>query len=208
MARRAGGGRVVCESCLFIDVRDWNRRGYLRAGQSFTCSWDCAGKPIGSISVRTEADAAILTYRSRHPGEVASRPVQQRVPIVWTMCHLGGRRPWFRCTVYSRGRYCGRRAAILYAGGDLYACRHCYGLAYASQQESPRFRNISRSRKIRMRLGGGVDLGTPFPQKPRGMHWSTYQRLRARGEAADRIAFGQLRLPRGLRHQYRAGRSE
>ena len=208
MARHAGSGRVTCKSCLFIDVRDWNRRGYLRAGQSFTWSWECAGKPIGSISVRTEADAAILTYRSQHPREVASRPVQQRVPIVWTMCHLGGRRPWFRCTVYSAGRYCGRRAAILYAGGDLYACRHCYRLVHASRQESPRFRNISRSRKIRMRLGGSADLCEPFPAKPHGMHRSTYNRLRARGEATDRIAFGQLRFPRGLLRRYQAERSK
>jgi hypothetical protein len=208
MARRAGSGRVICENCLFIDVRDWYRRGYLRAGQSFSWSWDRAGKPIGSISVRTEADAAVLTYRAQRPGENEWRPVQQRVPIVWTMCHLGGRRPWFRCIVYSGGRCCGRRAAILYGAGDLYACRRCYGLAYASQQESPRFRNISRSRKIRMRLGGSADLCAPFPQKPRGMHRSTYHRPRARGEAADRVAFGQLRFPRGLLRRYQAGRSE
>ena len=208
MARRAGSSRLICENCLFIDVREWGRLGYLRAGQSFTWSWDRAGKSIGSISVRTEADAAILTYRSQRLGEVASKPVQQRVPIVWTMCNLGGRRPWFRCTVCSGGRFCGRRAAILYAGGDLYACRHCYRLTYASQQESPRFRNISRSRKIRMRLGGGADICAPFPQKPRGMHRATYHRLRALGEAADRLAFGQLRFPHGLLRRYQAERSK
>jgi hypothetical protein len=208
MARRAGSGRIACENCLFIDVRDWNRRGYLRAGQSFTWSWNRAGKPIGSISVRTEADAAILTYRSQRPGEIESRPVQQRVPIVWTMCNLGGCRPWFRCIVYSGSRCCGRRAAILYAAGDLYACRHCYGLAYLSQRESPRFRNISRSRKIRMRLGGVEDLCAPFPPKPHGMHRSTYYRLRARGEAADREVSGQLRFPRGPLRRYQAERSK
>jgi len=30
------------------------------------------------------------------------------------------------------GRYCGRRAAILYGAGELFACRRCYGLSYAS----------------------------------------------------------------------------
>jgi hypothetical protein len=62
--------------------------------------------------------------------------------------HFDGRRPWFRCAVYSNGQYCGRRAAVLYAAGDLFACRHCYGLAYMSQQESPRSRLISRSRMV------------------------------------------------------------
>jgi transposase len=74
----------------------------------------------------------------------------------------GGRRPWFRCAAYSKGQYCGRRVAVLYAAGDLFACRHCYGLGYASQQESPRSRLISRSRKIGMRLGGSPDLHSPF----------------------------------------------
>jgi hypothetical protein len=82
--------------------------------------------------------------------------------------------------------------------GDLYACRHCYRLAYASQQD------ISRSRKIRMSLGGSADLCQPLPAKPHGMHRSTYHRLRARGEAADRMAFGQLRFPRGLLRRYQA----
>ena len=61
--------------------------------------------------------------------------IQQRVPIRLTACHLGGVRPWFVCPVYCDGRYCGRRAAILYSAGELFACRRCYGLSYASQQE-------------------------------------------------------------------------
>jgi hypothetical protein len=60
MARAANGGRLTCESCEAIDVREWKRRGFLR----------------------------------------------QRVPILWTACYLGGRRPWFRCTAYSNGQYC------------------------------------------------------------------------------------------------------
>jgi hypothetical protein len=34
-----------------------------------------------------------------------------------------------------------------------------------------------------MRLGGGADF-EPFPSKPKGMHRRTFQRLRARAEAA------------------------
>jgi hypothetical protein len=75
--------------------------------------------------------------------------------------------------------------AILYAAGDLFACRHCYGLAYASQSESPRDRYSSRAQKIRMRLGGSPNLLEPFPEKPRGMHWRTYNSLRARSLTAE-----------------------
>jgi hypothetical protein len=37
---------------------------------------------------------------------------------------------------------------------------------------------------IRMRLGGSNDPLEPFPQKPRGMHWRTYRRLRDQAHAA------------------------
>src|ERR1700731_3248991 len=100
--------------------------------------------PCGSISVRTETDAVVLIFRSQHPGETGWKSTEQRLPILWTACHLGGRRPWFRCTVYSNGQY--RGVAVLSAGGDLFACRHCYGLCYASKQESPQSRFIRRSR--------------------------------------------------------------
>jgi hypothetical protein len=208
MARRAGSRRVTCESCLPIDIRDWRRRELLRVGLEFPVFWYLAGKLCGYMSVHIEHNAAVLFFHSQFSGDIERRQIEQRVPIVWTACFLGGQRPWFRCTAYSGTQCCGRRVAKLYGASDLFACRHCYGLAFASQQESLRFRNINRSRKIRMRLGGVADLGAPFPQKPRGMHWSTYRRIRARGEAADRIAFGQLRFPRGPLRRYQAARSE
>src|SRR5271167_1213463 len=114
-----------------------------------------------------------------------------------------------RCTLVAIGTspQCEDRAAILYGPGEFFTCRRCYGLAYASQQETPRQRNISRARKIRMRLGGGESLCDPFPAKPHRMHRRTYDRIRARGEAADRVAFGQLRLPSRLQRWPGAGRS-
>src|SRR6266699_2258162 len=136
MARLAYGGRPTCEGCKSIDVRDWHRRRRLSAGQSFAWWWTRGGEPSGNISVRTEADAVVLMFRSRNWGETEWKSVEQRVPITWTMCHLGGRRPWFLCSAYAGGRRCGRHVAKLYLGGNpVFACRHCYGLAYASQQE-------------------------------------------------------------------------
>lgn len=187
MGRWAGSGKSTCESCKSIDVRRWHRLGYLSGPHQFSWAWTCNGEPSGNISVHTETGQAVLSYRIRSHG-AEWKPVEQRVPIVWTLCRYGGRRPWFLCAVYANGRYCGRRVAKLYGAGDLFACRHCYRLAYASQQESPQSRGISQAQKIRMRLGGSGSLDEPFPPKPKGMHWKTYHSLEERSYAAEEYA--------------------
>jgi len=186
MARPAYSGRGTCDSCRSLDVGRLHREGRLTADQCFSVSWSYGGEPLGSVEVRTEPDAVVLTFRSRSLGSGEWRAVEQRIPIVWTSCNFGGQRPWFRCSAYSDGQYCGRRVAKLYFGSSaVFACRHCNGLAYASQHEGPRDRARSKAQKIRERLGGSANLMEPFPNKPKRMHWSTYERLRGRAEAAE-----------------------
>jgi hypothetical protein len=143
------------------------------------------------IDVRTESDAVVLIYRVRSEGN-DWQSVEQRVPIAWAACRFGGRRPWFVFPVSSGGRYCGRRVAVLYGAGELFACRHCYGLAYLSQQESPLDRSLSQAQKIRFRLGGSPSTFDAFPEKPRRMHRRTYDRLRAQGEKAEAVYWGLI----------------
>src|SRR5258708_5168423 len=132
MARPPGDGPLTCESCRAIDVREWARRGCLRPNQRFSWSWSHGGERCGSITVRIEPHPVpgevVLSFRSHGSAKGRLRSLEQRLRITWTKCHLGGWRPWFRCS-------CGRRAAKLYDGAaDFFACRHCCGLAYASQQ--------------------------------------------------------------------------
>jgi hypothetical protein len=172
---------------MSIDVRSWHREGRLRAGQCFlhTLTWNW--RPTEGIAVLAKTDAVYLMFRSRNWRAEHGRTITQRIPIVWTPCTLGGRRPWFRCEMYTNGRYCGRRVAILYSAGQEFACRHCYRLSYESQNETPYLRSIRRVRKIRMRLGAGFSFAEPFPDKPPGMHWRTYLRMRAAAGASIAI---------------------
>ena len=124
MGRPALGGRMIYDSCPSIDVREWQRKGLLRTGQEFSWSWRRGGDAAGSITVRVENAAVVLGYRSCRSGSNEWKSIQQRVPIRLTACHFGGVRPWFVCQAYCNGRYCGRRAAILYCAGELFACRH------------------------------------------------------------------------------------
>ncbi len=166
----------------------WHRDGLLCPYQPFTWTWSRGGEPTASIRVAPEPDAVLLEFEWRRRGAGQWMRAYQRVPVVWTGCHFGGARPWFLCTEEAgEGKCCGRRVAELYAGDDshLFACRSCRGLAYQSQSESPRYRAISKSQKIRKRLGGRPSLVDPFPEKPRGMHRRTYWRLFNKAEVAQ-----------------------
>jgi hypothetical protein len=176
--------RPTIEGCQSLDVRQLHRKDLLRPGLRFDWAWTRNNEPAGRISIETEHDALVLIYRFRRFGSTEWRDVRQRVLITWTECHLGGRRPWFRCTAYSNGRYCGRRVTTIHNAGDVFACRHCCGLAYASQQEPVRERGVLTARKIRMLLGGGENIMVAFPEKPKGMHWRRYNRLRRRHDQA------------------------
>ena len=90
--------------------------------------------------------------------------------------------------------------------------RQCCGLAYASQSESPWHRALSKSQKIRMRLGGGPSVLDLFPKKPPRMHWRTYGRLFNKAAAAQArwIAlerdYSRPRFPDALREESAVGR--
>jgi hypothetical protein len=103
------------------------------------------------------------------------------VALLWTDCNYGGQRPWFECPAVRNGVPCGRRVAKLYLSGRHFLCRHCQGLAYQSQRESGFLRAMAASDKINNRLGSQESfMYSPFPIKPKGMHWETYSRLRRR----------------------------
>jgi hypothetical protein len=94
---------------------------------------------------------------------------------------------------------------VLYLADKLFACRRCYGLAYASQREALYLRDVDKAQKIRMRLGGSTVMSERFPDKPKGMHWQTYERLRRAHDAAEaRSTMGLMRCIEG--RDRRAGR--
>ncbi|ABQ32862.1 hypothetical protein BBta_0586 [Bradyrhizobium sp. BTAi1] len=67
-----------------------------------------------------------------------------------------------------------------------YCCRKCAGdPVYASQCKSTRARRHYEACKLRLRVGGIASLSVPFPERPRGMHLRTYERLRSRAEILE-----------------------
>ncbi len=96
--------------------------------------------------------------------------------VAWTDCNYGGQRPWFLCP------YCSARVGKLYQRslrGTL-ACRRCHQLTYVSCQVSEDEQLNLKNVKLRRKLGArGDDLSgfAPLPQRPKGMHQRTYERI-------------------------------
>ena len=166
-----GGGKRTTESQHRIDIRWMKRQGYLRAGTMGNLIWSNRGEQTGLITYSMVEEGMVLNYRYRINGG-EWQPVEQSIIFDRTPCNYGGHRTWFRCP------RCGKRVALLYGSGKLFLCRHCYDLAYGSQQETMSDRLMRKQRKIRERLGADMDLFIPIWQKPKGMHWKTFGRLR------------------------------
>ncbi len=155
-----------------IDVRWLKREGLLSPGTSRRITWSRGKEITGSIGVRSEMGRIILDYRHKSGG-AEWQEKSYSVYLDTTPCHMGGERHWFLCPAQG----CGRRVAILY-GGAVFACRHCYQLAYPSQREKPWDRASRQADRIRKKLGWepGI-LNGSGGGKPKGMHWRTYGRL-------------------------------
>ena len=176
---RGQGGRGTTSDYWALDVRRLQRDGLLTPRRSFAWNWTRDGETVASIQVRAETDRLILNYRHKTGGS-DSQPMDYPVRLAWTDCTLGGRRAWLLCPA----RGCGRRVALLYIGGSgIFACRHCYRLAYASQRETPDGRAMRRAGRIRDRLGWEPGIANPEGDKPKGMHWDTFERLKAEHDA-------------------------
>jgi hypothetical protein len=176
--RRDQGGKDTTDDCRSLDVRWFQRKGLLAAGRSADVNWSRNGKKEAAISVRAESDRVILDYRHQRGGD-EWKSQNYPVRIEWTPYNYGGARAWFICPAQG----CGRRVAKLYLGGTIFACRHCYRLAYACQRENLDGRATRRADKIRDRLAWVPGILNGHGIKPKGMHWHTYQRLTIKHDA-------------------------
>lgn len=163
-------GKLTTEEVNRVDVRWMKRQGFLRPGASGVLRWHRGGEPTGSVGFTAELGCLRLSYHYRDPSG-QWLPRVQEITVDRTRCNFGGTRPWFRCPA------CNRRVGVLYGVAVDYLCRHCYGLSYGSQQERELDRTLRRAREIRKRLDASDDLTEPIYDKPKGMHWKTFERL-------------------------------
>lgn len=153
-----------------IDIRWMKKQRYLQPGCFGKLSWTSRGKPSGSIGFKMEENKMILKYNHRSRGE-DWEAVEQIIQFDKTPCNYGGYRKWFLCPK------CYKRVAILYGAGKYFLCRHCHDLTYDSCNTSPLQRIFDRANKLKESLGGHAGLSYPIPDRPKGMHRTTYNRI-------------------------------
>ena len=87
-----------------------------------------------------------------------------------TKCNYGGVRHWFKCP------QCNRRTLKLFYQRNVFLCRQCHNLTYASQNQMEIDRLLWRLVKIRRSLGY-QGIAEPILKKPKCMHWKTFESL-------------------------------
>ena len=99
-----------------------------------------------------------------------------RVTMTHTTPHFGGRRWWFLCPIDG----CGQRVGKLHLppGARYFGCRHCHDLTYESTRQNRLSDRIDRRLWAILReLKSKSSILDPLPDKPKGMHWTTYSHL-------------------------------
>lgn len=115
--------------------------------------------------------------------EVVELPKYDTLELTRTTNHFGGSRAYWLCP------RCGRRARYLYFRGQELKCRECAKLNYRCQQRTKDSTNYARDglKLVQEKLGWDPPFDFyhaifPYvtPDKPKGMHWATYNRYLAR----------------------------
>ena len=126
------------------------------------------------IGVTAAAGNVGLAYRFNE------REVRELVMVSRVPNHYGGDRPFLICPG------CGRRVRFLYLSWGRFRCRSCARLNYRSQQDTKDefypYRAAVKMLRERFKVPEDqipvpMDLPHFFPDKPKGMRWTTYRAL-------------------------------
>ena len=170
------GGRPTADMSKKIDLAWMIRTKRAVPGQwiSGTLSWNYGGEPAGSISYSANMEDAEkselrLTF-ARGTGEQREE-VKQLVRLVYTHPNFGGRRWWLVCP------YSHTRVAKLYLpnGGDRFAGRKAWRLAYNSQRHAKRDRPFEKLFRMQRKLGCEQGFDS-YIRRPKGMWQRTFDR--------------------------------
>ena len=138
--------------------------------------------PADTISIFADCsnpESAHLTLRFRQGGGDVTQTIQLRR----RQLHFGGCRWYAVCPVT------GQPVLKLYFDGKRFVSRKATGLSYECQREAWMFRALRGSQRLRRKLERGItppwDFG--FPERPRRMWRSKYERIKQRASGYEAL---------------------
>ena len=175
----SGSGRTsyrsLVEQAVSLDLPLLMRRGWVRDGLNGVVKLRVATGDGQHMPIRLSSDL-IYPYEGwldlRYPRVLPSGKrveVKQRIKLKVTEPHFGGRRWWMICP------HSGRKAAKLYLppGGDTFAHREAWRLAYRSQRADAHAKAFQRLNRLQRQLGCAEVWGAE-PTRPKGMWHKTF----------------------------------
>lgn len=158
--------REYSTSVLQLDIRILQRHGLHVPGRTGVLRWDTT----------TTAVVLSLTGTVQIELNLEHASVKNEFKLTYTETRIG-RRGWWSCPV------CGRRCAILYLQ-QVFGCRQCSQLHYATQSAGPRRRALLKLKKLGALYGADPD----FPCRPKWMrHRKFEQKLRQAEDALELV---------------------
>ena len=177
---------------LKLDINKLKRDGLigLNSSRSGTLTWTRVGTGEETGSIGYEVNTLDLNdmwmrvhYTHKSYWDDEPNIMDYKIKLETTQPNYGGKRLWFTCPLTHE------RVGVLYSppGSKWFASRHAYNLKYQSQSRSAHDRAIDKMWKLKDRLGGHE-----YWRKPKGMHWSTYERQMKKVRQAEDVCNGHL----------------
>lgn len=165
--------KAVIEDCRCLDINWMVKLGAIPKCGWRNGSWIWTDSETGETNstIGYEADTRVPEnsfLRVHYTFTESQKRIDYKIRLSRSKANYGGERFWFLCPVT------GKRVSKLYLhpGGDIFASRHAYGLAYRTQSESWEYRAVSKKWKIVRKAGGDC-----YPVRPKGMHKKNYGKI-------------------------------
>ena len=174
-------GKGAVEAYPRLDASYLQRLGIFEDGRTATAQMTSVDLAMLEVVLRGAPDGVQVTFERAGSDEGA-----EWLAIDWTDRHFGGREAYFVCPA------CGERCRHLVLKDVQFRCRTCHGLKHSSTRERIQDRACRKAAKLRKRLGSETGPFAALPDRPKGMHASTYDRLIHRLQQAERVALDEM----------------
>ena len=140
--------KVNTSLCRSLSVKRLKKIGVFdddRVDERFSIRWvNKFGEDAGMVSIIPQVSVGGNGNKTSLRVDIGGIVTGQDISLTTTPCHYGGVRYWFLCPAVVDGVLCENRVGMLYLppAGQVFGCRHCYGLTYESCQQSHKYDRV------------------------------------------------------------------